>query len=63
MKITITVDTDGESVEVRRHGNGKVEILLDCALDARTGEEVAALVAKTIGIAVAKEIAATAGGE
>ena len=66
MKISITIDHERVLV-VRQHpgdrGPRPAEHLLDCALESRTGEEVAALVAKTVGIAVAKEIAAATGGD
>lgn len=67
MKIMITIDTIGSLVTVDRRvfsarGNGSAETLIQCSLDTRTSEEVAGLVAKTVGIAVAEAIAA-AGGE
>ncbi len=63
MKITIKIDCDGKWISVERiTGKASPEGMFEGAIDLRTAEETAALVAKIVGIAVAEAIAA-AGGE
>lgn len=63
MKILILIDASDGAILVQRQAMaaGAKEALLECKGEPRTAEDVARLVAKIVGIAVAEAI--TGGGE
>lgn len=62
-QITISITITSERVSVGKHGGGGAQDLLAASItDPRTAEQVGALVAKTVAIAVVDAIHEQAGG-